>query len=99
MSECISLVPGLGLTKFPWKVRATKTDPAEYWNYIYLREFQNKEAAGPDWGGEGDKKEIFESSVAAVTNERGSILQAIFTLSFLLCYVSLSYHYHHLLYL
>lgn len=42
VSECISLVPGLGLTRFPWKVEATKAAGgcylAEYWNYIYLRE-------------------------------------------------------------
>lgn len=34
VSECISLVPGLSLTKFPWKVQATKAAggcyPAEY---------------------------------------------------------------------
>lgn len=42
VSECISLFLGLGLTKFPWKVQATKAAggcyPAEYWHYIFLRE-------------------------------------------------------------
>lgn len=93
MLECISSLPQLCLTKFPWEVHANETDggcyPTAYWNYRQASEYRSNWT----WLGLGSGfgrwiRQCFVSSIAAVINEWGSILQVNLTLSFPLCYTS-----------